>query len=428
LVFRPDLSWEHLSGDEIQARSIRAMRNHIAFVKESSPWYREKLSHISPEDITTLEDVGHLPLTTKTELVDNIDQFTAVTPSHITETVVTSGSTGKPLIFPMTISDLDRLAFNEALSFHAMGVTREDRAQILVSLDRLFIAGMAYYRGLTLLGANTARIGVLPLQMQKHYIELLRPTVLVGVPSFFLKLGKELQADGFSPRSSSVEKIACIGESLRTEDLTLNHIGEQLEELWGASVFSTYGATELSVAYSECTAQKGNHCHPELIYSEIVDDDGQTVPDGSPGELVATTFGVEGVPLLRYRTGDITFKITGDCTCGRNSMRIGPILSRKSQMIKVKGTTSYPLTITNALDEMDDIDDYLIIIEGNSSLSDKVEIHVVAKPDAVPRIAEHLRARARVAFPVLISNSATIASMRGDSRKKIRILDKRLKR
>jgi phenylacetate-CoA ligase len=296
---------------------------------------------------------------------------------------------------------------------------------IFVSLDRLFIAGMAYYRGLTLLGANTARIGVLPFEMQRQYLELLRPLVVVGVPSFVRRLGKQLQNLGFDTRGSSIERIVCIGESIRGEDMKLNATGAALEEMFGARVYSTYGNTEIAVAYCECTEQAGNHSHPELVYTEIVDEAGKCVPDGEPGELVATPLGVEGMPLVRYRTGDITFKIASDCPCGRSSCRIGPILARKSQMIKLKGTTLYPLTITNALDELACIEDYVVMLEGDESLADRVIVHAVTPPASLQAIGEHLRARARVNFPVLVTNTATINSLRGDSRKKVKIIDKR---
>ena len=425
MAFKPGLSWEFLSADEIEARSVRALRNHVRHVKEASPFYRETLAGVQPEEIFTLQDFECLPLTSKQTLVERTPDFLAVAPDEVVETVVTSGSTGNPLVFSLTSNDLDRLSFNEALSFNGMGVTSADRAQVIVSLDRLFIAGMAYYRGLVLLGANTMRIGVQSLDMQMHYLDLLKPTVVVGVPSFLKKLAVELGKKGFDTRKASVRKIACIGESIRGQDMALNAVGAALEDLYAAKVYSTYGNTELAVAYCECIEQKGGHGRPELVYTEIVDEQGNPVPDGTAGELVATPLGVEAVPLVRYRTGDITFKVPGACSCGRNSCRIGPILARKSQMIKVKGTTVYPLTITAALDELDFVDDYVIVLEGDESLSDQAVIHVAAPAPRVEAIAGHLRARARVSLPVLISNAPTIKALRGDSRKKVRIVDRR---
>lgn len=425
MVFRPDFSWEFLSGDEIAAKSVRAVRNHVRHVKEVSPYYRETLFDVFPEDIKSPEDIAKLPFTDKATLVAQTPSFVAVAPDQIVETVITSGSSGKPLVFSMTETDLERLAFNEALSFCSAGVTPSDRAEICVSLDRMFIAGMAYYRGLTHLGVNTARVGVLPLDMHKHFLELLRPTVLVGVPSFLKKLAQELAKLGFDRSKSCVSKIFCIGESIRSQDLQLNAVAKSLEEFFNAKVFSTYANTELAVAYCDCSATYGGHAHPELVYTEIVDENGAPVPEGTAGELVATPLGVEGIPLVRYKTGDITMKLPGDCPCGRNSMRIGPILGRKSQMIKVKGTTVYPLSITNILDGIDGVEDYILTLEDDEALSDRVSLHVVTPPVNLEKISSRIRAELRVTLPVLITNIATLQHLRGKSAKKIRILDNR---
>ena len=144
MAFKPGLSWEFLSADEIEARSVRALRNHVRHVKEASPFYRETLAGVQPEEIFTLQDFECLPLTSKQTLVERTPDFLAVAPDEVVETVVTSGSTGNPLVFSLTSNDLDRLSFNEALSFNSMGVTSADRAQVIVSLDRLFIAGMVW--------------------------------------------------------------------------------------------------------------------------------------------------------------------------------------------------------------------------------------------------------------------------------------------
>ena len=423
MVFKPEYSWETLSVDEIQSKTVRALRNHVRHALDVSSYYREVLGSFDPNTIQTIEDFQKLPLTNKSAVSSQTGAFTSVDSSQIVETVLTSGSTGKPVIFSMTANDIDRLAFNEALSFHGAGMTRDDRVQILVSLDRLFIAGMAYYRGSILLGANTMRLGVLPNEMHKYYLEQLKPTVLVGVPSFFNKLGLELGKQGFDVKSLNVKKLICIGESLRNQNMDLNEMAKSVESLWGAEVYSTYASTEMSVSYCDCEVRAGGHAHPELIFTEIIDEAGNPVPDGTPGELVATPLGVEGFPLIRFRTGDITFKISEPCMCGRNSPRIGPILGRKSQMIKLKGTTVYPLTITNVLDGISEISDYAIILEGDDSLSDRVSIHVAAPPSAVEKIANQLRAVARVNFPILVSNTATLQSFRKESRKKIRVID-----
>ena len=167
MVFRPDLSWEFLSKDEIATRSIKAVRNHVEHLKGVSEYYKGVLADIDPSDINSPEDIAKLPLTDRETLVNNFKTFRAIPYEQIVETVVTRGLTGVPLLFILSQGDLDRLSFNGALAFNALGLTPEDRAQILLTLDGLLLAGMAYYRGLTALGINTLRVGHIPFDKQK---------------------------------------------------------------------------------------------------------------------------------------------------------------------------------------------------------------------------------------------------------------------
>lgn len=425
MAFRPELSWEFLSKDEIEFRTIKAIRNHVAHLKEGSHYYSQILKDIDHSEINSPDDISKLPFTGRTDLVNNLQQFWSIPFEQVAEMVVTRGLTGLPLVFILSQGDLERLAFNGALEINAIGLTSEDRAQILLTLDGLLIAGMSHYRGLNALGINTSRVGHIPFDKQKHYIDLLKPTVLISTPSYLKVFGQRLVESGYDLPNSSIGKIFCVGESVRNEALEMNSIGKAVQELYNAQLFSVYGVTEFSVSYSECAEQNGCHSHPELIFTEIVDEKGNPVPDGKVGELVGTPFGVEGVPLLRYRTGDITFKLPGTCNCGRNSDRIGPILKRKSQIIKLKDKTVYPLAITGALDELDYIEDYILIIEGKVSFPDQATLHIVAPVARLDSIGAHLREKAEVSIPILISNVATINSFRGGTRREVKIIDKR---
>jgi len=427
LVFRPEFSWEYLSKDEIAARSIKAVRNHIKHVKEVSPYYRELLNAVDPLDIHSFEDIAKLPLTDRSTLAERLDAFHGVSSRQIIETVVTRGATAAPLPFAMSQGDLDRVAYNCALSFNSLGITADDTAQLFISMDRSLMSGMAFYRGLAALGVNISRIGVMPFDTQRHFLERLKPSVLAGMPSFLKKFGRKLKDNGFNEISSSVKKIICIGQSLRSESLELNSAARAIESLFNAAVYEAYGVTELSVLYSECIERNGKHSQPELIYTEIVDEKGTPVPEGTIGELVGTPLGVEGVPLLRYRSGDITYKMPGACNCGRNSERIGPILGRKTGMINLKERSLYPFVITNALDELDTVEDYVLIIERSQSQPDQIELHVVTHPTKTTGITGHLRNCAQLIIPVLVSNSVTINSIRGKKGKNVKIIERKIR-
>ncbi|HLV32390.1 MAG TPA: hypothetical protein VKY57_12540 [Chitinispirillaceae bacterium] len=425
--FKQQYSWEFLSPDEIEQKSIRALRNHIRHIKQVSPWYKAKLDKIEPDDIKTIDDFRLIPFTERKDLEENPDSFHCVTEELIVETVITETQNRKLIPFILTATDLDRIAYYEALSFHSTGIDSSDRAQILVNMDMMSNIAMAYYRGLITLGVNTMRSGLLPVDTHKNNIQSLSPTVLIGEPSSLKKLAVELQKIAFDTRNSSVEKLICTVESLRTPDMNLSPNGKILEELWGAQIYSTYTSAETSVSYCDCTAQNGGHSHPELVFTEIIDEKGASVPDGTTGELVATPLGVEGMPLLRYKTGDITFAVPGKCPCGRNSIRIGPILGIKSQIFKLGGTTVYPLAITNALDQLDEVKDYILIVENESSFTDRVFLHVAAPASCIEKISNQIRTAANVSFPILISNTTTIQALRKNPGKNLHILDCRKK-
>ncbi|MGA2507556.1 MAG: AMP-binding protein [Chitinispirillaceae bacterium] len=423
MQFNPKLSWEFLSTEEIASKTLRALRNHIKHVKEVSPYYKEALWDIAPEDIKNINDFYRLPFTGRGSLSDHPEKFIAVEHQMIVETVATGGATGKPIFCPLTSNDLDRLAFSEALSFHSMGISPGDRALLFLGMDRWSLAGIGCYRGLMLAGANTGRAGIVAHDLCRQYCESFKPTVIVGAPSFLRRLALDFGKAGFKFKESGINKIIGVGESLKSQRMEINTIGKKLEEIWGAKAFVNYTITEIADSFCECAEQKGGHAHPELMFPEIVDNDGNPVSDGVPGELVTTSLGVEGMPLVRYRTGDFTFKVPGACHCGRNSVRIGPILGRTNEIIRANGLSVYPLTLTNALDEIDEINDYIIILENGDARGDHVSIHVATQPSAIEKIAKHVRNAVNVSFPILISNISTIQSMRGNWHKQVRIVD-----
>ena len=401
------------------------MRNHIKYIKEVSPHYAKSLAGIEPDAVQSFEDIARLPLTEGNAPAWDPSGFSAAPSEHIAETFAAPASAGRPLFFGLTASDLDRLAFSEALSFYSQGISEKDRVLLLTVTDQFSLAGNGYCRGLGLLHATIGRAGPVSHQLCRQYLESFKPTVLVGSPAFLRKLTFDLEKNGFRCSESGVTTIIATGEGLKNPAMEKTSLRKKLEEAWNAKLFDTHMVPELGSSFCDCAEQSGGHSRPELVYLEIVDDNGTPVPDNTPGELVATPFGVEGMPLLRYRTGDITFKVGGSCGCGRNSARIGPILGRKDEMLSINGRTVYPLVVINALDELDEIADYILTIANDGSAFDRVSIHVAAQPSTVEKIASQVRAAAQVSFPILISNVSTIKAMRGTWRRNARIVDER---
>ena len=378
---------------------------------------------------TGLDDLAGLPLTGKAQFGKNCDDFLAVPLSKVVDIVFSSGTTGSPTRIMYTENDLKRLAYNEEISLAGCGITADDIVLLTCTLDRCFIAGLAYFLGVRSLGAAAVRNGLNSVASHLETMLRIKPTVIVGVPSFILKLGQYLEAKGIAPREIGVSRLVCIGEPIRDKDMALLKMGAYIEDLWGAKVFSTYASSETITSFCECEMQAGGHLHPELAIVEIVDEKGEALPCGNTGEVVVTPLSIEGMPLLRFKTGDVSFLIDGPCGCGRFSPRLGPIIGRKKQMIKYRGTTLYPQAIYSVLAEIPGISEYYITLASDYDLSDQVKICVSVSSSScsAESIADELQARLRVRPEVVIASEEQVREQvySGNSRKLVRLIDRR---
>ncbi len=399
------LEWRIADPEKIENFQTGLLRSQVQQASQA-PYYKQLLRELgcSFEDIITLEDLRSLPFTSRSALETDPAAFQAVEAASIADLSLTSGTTGSPIVVPYTRSDLERLAFNELMAFWGTGVRPGDRYLICVTLDRCFIAGLAYFSGLVQLGATAIRSGPGQSARQWELISRLKPNGIVGVPTFLLKLAQWGKAQGYSPNSSGVQSLVTIGEPVRGPDHSLIPLGKDLEEAWGARVYSSYAATELETCFCECHASCGGHIHPELALVEIVDEDGNVLPTGKAGEVVVTPLGVEGFPLIRFRTGDVARLHTDPCPCGWRTTRLGPIEGRLAQRLKFHGTTIYPEMIFQALRGLKNVEEAYVEVRSSYDLSD--EIKVVAGTDAsdidADMVAELLQARLRVRPEVIV--------------------------
>ncbi len=325
---------------------------------------------------------------------------------------------------------MQRLAYNEYISFICATAKPDDIFQLMVTLDRRFMAGMAYYEGIRKLGAGVVRVGPGNPGLQFDTIERIKPTALVTVPSFLLKLIEYAEQHHIDYQNSSIKKAVCIGESLRNEDFSLNTLGQRIKEKWDIELYSTYASTEMGTAFTDCEYGMGGHHHPEMIIVEFLDDDENPVPPGIPGEVTITTLGVEGMPLLRFKTGDICNHFVDKCKCGRTTTRLGSVIGRKNQMIKYKGTTLYPPALYDVLNDIENVENYMVCISKNTIGTDDIEIKVgTTKPGDVLKkeVKDCFRAKLRVAPDVTFYTPAEILKMQFPemSRKPITFVDNR---
>lgn len=404
----------------------------FTYLQQHSKFYQkrfEELSLVKPSGFS-LADLKLLPLTTKDQLNELNEDFLCVEKNKISDFVTTSGTTGTPVVFYLTENDINRLAYNEALSMLCIEASSNDVFLLTTTIDKRFMAGLAYVEGVRKLGAGIIRNGPGSPQFQWDAILKFKPTVIIGIPSFIPKLIAFAQKNGIDLAASSVKKIICIGEPIRNADFSLNKLGELIKSQWNVELFSSYASTEKSTAYSECQHHNGGHEHPELIYTEVLDQYGNEVAEGALGEVVVTTFGVEAMPLVRYKTGDICRVYHEICACGRTSKRLGPIEGRNSQMIKLNGTTVYAQSIFNVLEEYDLNLAYLVELKASEYGTDEVCILLQEGKNTQEEIAKLqsiFKTKLRVKPQFRFMEKKEFLSLRfpADSRKPIKWIDLR---
>lgn len=423
---------ERQSSQEIKAYQEELLRRQLRYLQEHSPYYRRLFEEhaIDIAEIQTMEDLLLIPTTSKDDIQTYNADFFCVGRDKIVDYCSTSGTLGKPVTFGLTDIDLERLAYNEMRSFQTIGVQPGDVVQLMTTMDRRFMAGLAYFLGLRKLGAGVLRVGSGIPQLQWDVILEQKPRFLIAVPSFLLKMIEYAEQQGIDYRNSGVEAALCIGESLRDADLQDSLLAQRIREKWPLKLYSTYASTEMGAAFTECEAFQGGHLHEDLIITEVLDDQEQSVPDGESGELVITTLGVQGVPLLRFKTGDIVRRHIESCSCGRNTYRIGPVEGRKQHMVKYKGTTLYPPAMHDLLAGFPEIEHHVIEITHNDIGTDEIVIYISSRQDSdeyLSQIKDHFRAKLRVAPRVEKRSSEELQRIIFNplSRKPMTFVDKR---
>jgi phenylacetate-CoA ligase len=443
---------EFQSQSEIALYQEDKLKIALKYLQENSPFYQRMFlqNNIDIEQIRKLEDLRKIPFTDKRDLQMNNDDFLCVPREKIIDFITTSGTLGDPVTFAMTDGDLDRLAYNEKISFACAGVQPTDIVQLMTTIDKRFMAGLAYFLGLRALGAGVIRVGNGIPELQWDTINRIKPNTIMCVPSFILHIIKYAEENGIDYRNSSVKKVVCIGENLREQDFSLNLLGKRIKEKWDIELYSTYASTEMATTFAECQYGCGGHHHPELIICEVIDENGQVVENGEVGELVITTLGVEAMPLLRFRTGDLLSFHSEKCRCGRSSVRVSPVVGRANHLLKFKGTTLYPPAIYDVLDNTPYIENYVVEVSFDENGNDKVLVKCSISdfrnemcdkticdefkyPNSIQNIIKDLkdrfRAKIRVAPEIEICDTKNLRKIIFPdlSRKPLKFIDKREK-
>ena len=417
----------------IRAFQEQRLKETLHYVAEHSKFYKRVFAehNIDITKINTLDDLLLLPTTSKQDLQLYNSDFMCAEPEDIIDYVTTSGTLGNPVTFALTENDLRRLAYNEASSFTIAGCTKSDVMQLMTTIDRRFMAGLAYFMGARELGCGIVRVGNGIPELQWDTINRVHSTVCMVVPSFLMKMIEFAENNGIDYNNSCLKSAICIGEALRTPDGELTTLGKRINEKWPSlELYSTYASTEMQTSFTECEMHQGGHIPADLIIVELLGEDNLPVKDGEPGEVTIATIGDEGMPLVRFKTGDMCIRFSEPCKCGRNSMRLSSVLGRKGQMIKFKGTTIYPPILFDILDNIPDVQNYIVEVFTNSLGTDQIQIRIGSDNQSeafVKQIKDIFRSKVRVAPDIKFESAELISriQMPPMSRKVVKFFDLR---
>ncbi len=373
---------ETLSRQEIEAIQLDKLKKVVARVYEKVPYYKAKMDEagIKPEDVKTLDDLKKLPFTTKQDMRDTYPfGLFAVDKSELERIHASSGTTGKPTVVGYTKNDLD--VWSECVARLAVmgGARKEDVCQICFGYG-MFTGALGLHYGLEHIGACIIPSSTGNTEKQIMYMKDFGSTLLVATPSYALRLGEVAMQMGLNPKTDLELKTALVGSELMTEPMRA-----EMKKLYGENfvVTQNYGMSELigPGVSGECTELCGMHINEDHFIAEIIDPQtGEVLPAGEKGELVVTCLSKEAIPLIRYRTRDITRLMYEPCKCGRTTARMENLSGRTDDMLKIRGVNVFPSQIEAVLLKTDEIGPHYEIIVDRKNHSDILTIRVELAP------------------------------------------------
>jgi phenylacetate-CoA ligase len=376
-VFYDDAEkWSREEIEKAQAARLRRTLQQAA----GSRFYGElfRAHGVDPDSVCAIEDVRRLPFTTKADLrAAYPDGLLAMPHADMVRMHVSSGTTGAPTVIYHTKNDLDWWASLMARCMHMVGIRPTDVFQNMSGYG-LFTGGLGIHYGAERLGCLTIPAGAGNTKRQIKLITDFNVTAVHIIPSYALHLANVLRDMGVDPASLPI-KFALVGAEPYTEEAR-----RRLEEMFDMKVYNSYGLSEMNgpgVAF-ECPEQHGMHLWEDAYVAEIVDPEtGEPLPDGELGELVMTTLGREGMPVIRYRTRDLTRFLPGPCPCGRAHRRIDRIAGRCDDMIIIKGVNIYPMQVEAILMAMPEVGQNYLIELDRVGVMDQITIKVEVKEE-----------------------------------------------
>ena len=430
MIWNPEA--ECMSQEEKQELQLRRLQNTVKRAYENVPYYNKRLRDVGvfPEDIETLDDIEKLPFTTKNDLREAYPfGMFAVPDEEIVEVHTSSGTTGKPVVSGYTSRDLEIWSEVMARALTMGMATRKDRIQNCYGYG-LFTGGLGVHYGGQKIGATVIPISAGNTKRQIEIMQDFGTTVITCTPSYALYLAEVLEKEGVDIGELNL-KSGIFGAEMWTEEMR-----ETIEARLGLTALNIYGLTEIigpGVAM-ECTEKKGLHIAEDHFYPEIIDPKtGEKLPNGTKGELVLTTLTREGMPVLRFRTKDITALRDGECECGRTLVRMDRITGRSDDMLKIRGVIVFPSQIERALLKIKGLEPHYQIVVTRPEFLDELEVQVEASPElfsdevkhveeAKRMIEKHIHSEIGLRVNVTLVEPGSLPRSEG---KAIRVIDKR---
>ena len=425
-------SKECMSRDEMSALQGKRLHKLVELVYHNVPFYRAKMQErdLCPDDIQSIEDITKLPFTTKQDLRDNYPTgLQAANQSEIVRIHASSGTTGNPTIVGYTRRDLEIWSESAARAFTAYGVTRNDIFSVGYGYG-LFTGGLGAHYGVEYVGAT-----VIPTSTgnTEKLLRLLRDLKITGIactPSYALYVADAMDKHGMT-KDDICLKIGAFGAEPWTENMR-----KEIETRLGLQAYNLYGLSEIigpGVSY-ECQCKNGSHISEDHFYPEIINPDTlEPQPYGTTGELVFTTLTKTGMPLLRYRTTDLTSLIGEKCECGRTNVRMTRIIGRSDDMLIIRGINIFPSQVESVILGMPEFEPvYMLVVDRVNNL-DTLQVQVEVRRDYFSdELGAMLQLRKRLADKLksVLSISADVRLMEPNSiprseGKSVRVIDKR---
>ena len=369
---------ETLSRKEMEALQLERLKETVARVYERVEPYRKKMDEagVKPEDIKSLADLKKLPFVTKQDMRDNYPYgLFAVPMDDIVRIHASSGTTGKPTVVGYTAGDMETWTDCVSRIAAAGGATSSDIAQICFGYG-MFTGALGLHYGLENMGAAIVPSSTGNSEKQLMYMKDFGTTLLVATPSYALRLAEVAAEVGIDPKSDLKVKTALVGSELLTDAMR-----EEMHKVWGEdmNITTNYGMSELMGpgVSGECLCHTGMHINEDYFLPEIIDPKtGEVLPEGELGELVVTCIKKEALPLIRYRTKDITRLFYEPCKCGRTTCRMENPSGRSDDMLKVRGVNVFPGQIEEVILSVEGLGPHYEIIVERDGYSDKLTVRV----------------------------------------------------